>query len=277
MKKIIVFTQFLLLLSFISVFAQSTKVITFNLRYDNNADGENAWNVRKTKVVEMLNFYEPDILGIQEGLISQINYLDSNLIQYQHVGIGRDDGKTKGEYSAIYFKKEKIKMLKTATFWLSETPDTVSRGWDAVCNRICTYALFINKKTSQKFWVFNTHFDHIGEKAQKNSAELIIKKIMELNIDNLPVILTGDFNMTADKTPIKYISGILKDSKHDFSGTSDESEGTYNAFDFCKPVYQRIDYIFLNKFKVLKYRVLTDSFHCRYLSDHLPVFVEITL
>jgi len=275
MRKII-FCFFLILTANIFILnAQTIKVITFNLRYDNVSDGENAWSYRKDKVASLFQFYDADIFGIQEGLSSQMKYLDSSLVAYHHVGIGRDDGKTKGEYSAVFYKKAIFEVLQTSTFWLSETPDTVSRGWDAVCNRICTYALLKNKKTHQKLWVFNTHLDHIGEKAQENSARLIIQKINNLNTENYPVILMGDFNMTPDKEPIQYISQIMMDSKLMSKKTEIANEGTFNAFEFCKPLSSRIDYIFVSGFNICKYRVLTDSYQCKYLSDHLPVFIEI--
>lgn len=275
MRKLILCLIILISITANRVSAQSYKLITYNIRYNNPMDGENAWDIRKEKLTEMLNFYEADILGIQEGLLNQVLFIDSCLPNYQHLGIGRDDGKTKGEYSAIYYKKDKFDVLKTATFWLSETPDTVSKGWDAACLRICTYALLKDKKTQNKFWVFNTHFDHIGENAQKNSAALIIKKITELNKENYAVVLCGDFNMTPEKAAIKQISTKLNDSKILYKGNRDENEGTFNAFDFSKPVTERIDYLFVNKFKVLKYRVLTDSYQCKYLSDHLPVYTEV--
>ncbi|MEI6696524.1 MAG: endonuclease/exonuclease/phosphatase family protein [Bacteroidota bacterium] len=275
MKKTVL--SFLLVFS-ISIFAlhcQNIQLITYNLRYENNYDGDNAWRLRKDKIAEMLRFYDVDIIGIQEGLTTQVAYLDSCLPQYHHIGIGRDDGKTQGEYSAIFYKKDKYEVIQSASFWLSETPDSVSKGWDAACIRICTYALFKNKKTHEKFWIFNTHFDHIGETAQKNSSRLVIEKIKNLNIENHPLVLMGDFNMSPEKEPIQYISSKLKDAKYLYQKEVDKYEGTFNAFEFCKPLTLRIDYFFLNKYNVIKYRVLTDSYQCKYLSDHLPVFVEL--
>jgi len=275
MKKSILCFLFIYSICILIVNGQTLKIITYNLRYNNTYDGENAWNFRKDKIAEMLKFYDADVIGIQEGLSEQVAFLDSCLSQYHHVGIGRDDGNTKGEYSAVFYKKDKFEVLQSSTFWLSETPDTVSIGWDAVCNRICTYALLKNKKTKEKIWVFNTHFDHIGEKAQQNSARLIIERIKNLNKRNFPLVLTGDFNMTPDKAPILYISNVLKDAKLLYKNEANVNEGTFNAFDFCKPVTIRIDYIFVSGLSVNKYRVLTDSYQCRYLSDHLPVFVEL--
>lgn len=276
MKKSMLNLLFVFFIGLLPVLGQSVKVITYNIRYDNASDGENRWSLRKDKIVEMFGFYEPDVFGIQEGLSNQLAYLDSCLPQYHYLGIGRDDGKTQGEYCAIFYKKDIFEVIQTSTFWLSETPDTVSRGWDAACNRICTYVLLKNKKTHQKLWVFNTHFDHIGKNARQNSAILITERIKQLNKKNYPVVLMGDFNMTPDEEPIKYISNMLKDSKLLYKGNSRENEGTFNAFEFCKPVTFRIDFIFTGGLNVKKYRILTDSYQCRYLSDHLPVMIEIT-
>ncbi len=275
MRKIIFSIFILISITSNWVSAQSYKLITYNIRYVNSIDGENAWDIRKEKLTEMLNFYDVDVFGIQEGMHSQVLFIDSCLPRYQQLGIASDNDKTKGEYLAIYYKKDKFEVIKTATFWLSETPDTASMGWDAACSRICTYALLKDKKTQKMFWVFNTHLDHMGEIAQKNSAELIIKKIFELNQKDLPVILCGDFNMTPNKTSIHYISKLFNDSKMLYKGNKDENEGTFNAFDITKPATERIDYVFVKKFKVLKYRVLTDSYQCKYLSDHFPVYCEV--
>ncbi|MFZ4413789.1 MAG: endonuclease/exonuclease/phosphatase family protein [Bacteroidales bacterium] len=275
MKKTVLSFLLVFSISILAVHCQNIQLITYNLRYENNYDGDNAWRLRKDKIVEMLRFYDVDIIGIQEGLTTQVAYLDSCLPQYHHLGIGRDDGKTQGEYSAIFYKKDKYEVIQSASFWLSETPNAVSKGWDAACIRICTYALFKNKKTHEKFWIFNTHFDHIGEIAQKNSSRLIIEKIKSLNKENLPLVLMGDFNMSPEKEPIQFISSKLKDAKYLYQKEVDKYEGTFNAFEFCKPLILRIDYFFLNKYNVIKYRVLTDSYQCKYLSDHLPVFVEL--
>jgi len=203
--------------------------------------------------------------------------MDSLLVNYGYVGVGRDDGKNEGEYSAIFYKKEKFDVLKSGTFWLSETPEQVSMGWDAVCNRICTYALLEDRVSKSKFWVFNTHFDHIGNEARKKSAILIIEKIKELNQINDPIVLMGDFNMEPDHESINYIKTKLKDSK-EVSELQFGPQGTFNGFDFDKPVTRRIDYIFVSEtIKVNKYAVLSDSWNLQYPSDHLPVIIELQL
>lgn len=254
-------------------------IMTYNIRYDNPNDGENNWSKRKEFLSSQISFFKPDVFGIQEGLSHQINYLDSVFVDYKYIGVGRDDGKLKGEFSAIFYNSQKFKVIENNTFWLSETPNKISVGWDASMERICTFGLFQNIKTTQQFYVFNTHFDHIGTEARLKSAELILKKIEELNQKKLPVILTGDFNLTPETAPIHIISKILNDSKKVSQLTPFGPIGTFNGFKFNEPVNDRIDYIFTSKnnISVEKYAVLSDSKACKYPSDHLPVFIEIII
>lgn len=258
--------------------AQTTRVMTYNLRLDTDSDGENRWNARKALLANQVLFYEPDFMGVQEALPQQMHYLDSTLTAYDYIGVGRDDGKNKGEHSAIFYNKEKFKLLQQSTFWLSQTPDKPSLGWDAACNRVCTYGLFENVKTKQKFWLFNTHFDHIGTVARMESAKMILEKIKTVNKQNLPFVLTGDFNLTEDNESIKRIVTELDDSKK-VAKLVHGPDGTWNAFDFCTAVKDRIDYIFVPKkgVTVTKYAVLSDNKNGRYLSDHLSVLADIEL
>jgi len=253
--------------------------MTYNIRYDNSGDGENRWPVRRDFLTSQLKFYEPDIFGIQEGLFHQLNFIDSSLTEYDYVGVGRKDGKTLGEYSAIFYNTTKLKIIESSTFWLSETPEKTSVGWDAALERICTYALFENLKNNQRFWIFNTHFDHRGKLARDNSARLIINKINSINKNNQAFIFMGDLNLEPDSEAIRYISGILNDSKVSATEVIFGPDGTFNGFDFESPVTKRIDYIFTgkNSVEVKKYAVLSDSKNCRYPSDHLPVYVEIII
>jgi len=263
---------------FTNFYSQTVKVMTYNLRLDVASDGDNRWDNRKTFLLGQVQFYEPDFMGVQEALPQQVHYLDSTLTQYGHIGTGRDDGKSKGEFSAIFYNSKKYKVIQQATFWLSQTPDKPSMGWDAACNRICTYGLFENIKTKKQLWVFNTHFDHIGNIARTESAKLILKKIKELNKQNLPFVLTGDFNLEEDSESIRLIASQLNDSKK-CAGLVFGPEGTFNNFEFTKPVTKRIDYIFTAKtgITVIKYAVLSDSKNCRYPSDHLPVYTELEI
>ena len=276
MKKITLLPTLVMLLILEFTASAQTTVMSYNIRYANENDGENSWSNRKDFLTNQIKFYEPDIMGVQEALFNQLEYLDEHLRGYEYLGVGRDGGE-KGEFSAIFYDTEEFDVLEKNTFWLSETPNEISRGWDAALNRICTYALFKNEDTRQKFWVFNTHFDHRGEMARRESAKLIISKIAEINDENLPVVLMGDLNLEPETESIQFLSGKMNDSKKVAEEVVFGPKGTYNGFNFKEPVERRIDYIFTSKndIDVLKYAVLSDSQDLKYASDHLPVFVEL--
>lgn len=258
-------------------FSQDFSVMSYNIKLDYPKEGENSWTNRKPFFINQLKFYEPDVLGVQEAMPNQMKEMDSLLVDYSYVGVGRDDGKDSGEYSAIFYKTDKFNIVKSGTFWLSETPEKVSMGWDAVCNRICTYALFEDKVSGKIFWMFNTHFDHVGKEARKNSAVVIIKKIKELNNENYPVVLTGDFNMEPNHDSIQYIKTTLKDAK-EIAKLTFGPEGTYNGFHFNKPVTRRIDFAFVSEtVEISKYAVLSDNWNLHYPSDHLPILITLRL
>ena len=251
-------------------------IMSYNIRYDNNWDVKNSWSIRKKKVIQIFGQYEPSIMGVQEGLLNQIQYIDSCLANYDYVGVGREDGKERGEFCVIYFDTTRYVVSKHSTFWLSETPDTISVGWDAALERICTYGLFKDKKTADEFWVFNTHFDHMGSMARERSSGLILDRINEVNHRSLPVILMGDFNSEPDSPPINKIrtemSDALKISLEDLQGPI----GTFNGFDPDLPIERRIDYIFTRDIKVLSYMHINDRLNNnRHISDHLPVMIKI--
>ena len=271
-------TPLLIFLFFFSTFsfAQTTSAMTYNIRYDTPNDGENWWEKRKEAVVALIDYYNPDFFGIQEGLDRQVKYLDSSLTNYKYIGVGRDDGKTKGEYSAIFYNASTYSPIKQSTFWLSEEPDKVSVGWDASMERICTYALFQHIASGKKLWVFNVHYDHIGVLAREMSSKLIIKKIKELNTEGLPVLLTGDFNSTPETNAIQTIGAELKDS---FTSTYKKHYGpigTFSGFDPEKILDNRIDYVFTKNIDVISHIHIDDKRPDGYfVSDHLPVLVEL--
>ncbi len=273
MKKAF-FTLFISTLLSIPMLSQLKTAMTFNIRLDIESDKENNWNYRKAELVKLIENYKPDVLGIQEALPNQIKYLDSSLINYSYVGMGREGGK-KGEHNAIFFNQHKFKVIKNNTFWLSETPKQASFGWDAACKRIYTYALIENLTTKKQFWVFNTHFDHKGDKARKESAKLLVLKIRELTKSNNPVILMGDFNCTPEHISIKTISKLLSDTYDLAKNKPINPTGTFCSFDTEKIATKRIDYIFTNGLKVKKYRHINDRRKNNLrVSDHLPVIVE---
>ena len=223
---------------------QSHYLISYNIRYHNDWDTQNSWSLRKNKICQLLEEYDPSIFGIQEGLLSQVSFIDSALIKYDYVGVGRDDGKTKGEFCAIYYDTTRFKIGENSTFWLSETPNVVSVGWDAALERICTYGLFKDKNSGKEFWVFNTHFDHLGVISRKRSSSLILKKINELNTRSLPVILMGDLNSLPASDPIKVLKNSLVDGLQISLENLEGPEGTFNGFDMALAIEKRIDYIF---------------------------------
>ena len=258
--------------------AQSYKVMTYNIRYDNPGDGINSWPNRKEKVFTLLKKYDPDILGVQEALNHQLKDIASNLKNYEWVGVGRDDGKEKGEYSAILYKRSKLEVLEQKTFWLSETPDVPgSKSWDAAITRVVTWIRFKDKANGKTFQFFNTHFDHIGKEARKNSAMLIQKWISELSKKHgEEVIVTGDFNIERTEEPYTVMmNGMnnLQDSK-----PLSNNEGTFCNFGLNAQTCRGIDYIFATgKWKVTDYKVIQDNDGKNYPSDHLPVMVTASL
>ena len=260
--------------------AQTTiKAMSFNIRLDAASDGENRWDLRKNRVAGLMQYHEPDFIGTQEVLHHQLTYLDSSLLQYSFIGVARDDGKTLGEYSCIFYNKEKYIPIKKSTFWLAPKSDSVCMGWDAVCNRVCTYGLFKNKKTNQVVWVFNTHFDHVGKIARIESAKLILQKIKELNVKNDPVILLGDFNLRPSEEPIQKIASEMNNARENSKMVYGNID-TWNAFKFKEKPNGGIDYIFVNKHQKLvveKFATITDSYDLKYPSDHFPVMATITL
>jgi endonuclease/exonuclease/phosphatase family metal-dependent hydrolase len=259
-----------------NIYSQPHSIISYNIRYDNNWDIENSWKIRRNKISQILVQYSPSIIGIQEGLLNQVQYIDSSLIDYDYVGVGRDDGKKKGEFCAIYFDTTRYVLLKNSTFWLSETPDTISVGWDAALERICTYGLFKDRITKEEFLVFNTHFDHIGVVAREKSSELILKRINKINHQSLPVILMGDFNSIPNSSPVKEIKTELSDALQISLEKLQGPRGTFNGFNEDLPIEKRIDYIFTNDLKVLSYTHINDRLNNnRHISDHLPVMIKI--
>ena len=274
------------LLSAPGVRAQSIEAMTYNIRLDTPTDGENAWAARKEGLAAQLLFHEPDVIGVQEALFHQVAYLDASLVDYAYVGVGRDDGLQGGEFSALFYDTGRLRVLEEGTFWLSESPDEISIGWDAALPRICTYARFEDLRTSRKFWVFNTHFDHQGAVARERSAALIIARIDEMNMQDEPVMLMGDLNSVPESAPIATILAQMDDTRQQATLVRFGPDGTVrfkpdrsaSGFDVNQPVTRRLDYIFTSKgdWQVLKYAVLTDSKNLKYYSDHLAVYVEAT-
>ena len=251
-------------------------IITYNLRLNTADDGINAWPNRKDNVKALIKFHDADILCVQEALANQFDFLKENS-DFKTEGVGRDDGKRKGEFSAIYYNKNRFKKIDGGTFWLSETPDVPSKGWDAALNRVCSWVKLLDNSNKKEFVVFNTHFDHKGSKARVESAKLIKQKIEQL-APNLPVLFTGDLNVTPETEAVTTIKSFLNDAREVSMEPAYGPTGTFNSFNFNSDLKNTIDYIFVNKgFKVQKFAVLTDSKDKKYFSDHLPVFARLLL
>jgi endonuclease/exonuclease/phosphatase family metal-dependent hydrolase len=257
--------------------AQKTmNVITFNIRLNTASDKENAWPNRRGNVIRLLKTYKADLFSVQEALYDQMMNIKDGMTGFDYVGAGRDDGNINGEFSAIFYNTNRYSLLESGTFWLSKNPEIPSKSWDAALNRICTWARLKEKETLKTCYVFNTHFDHKGLLARKKSAELILKKMVEIADRKDPVILTGDFNLTPEEKPLVMIRQKMKDSRQVSKTVPLGPVGTFNGWDLKTTPENRIDYIFVNKLiEVNKYSVLTDSWEGRCLSDHYPVLTEL--
>lgn len=255
----------------------SFNLIDYNIRYDNTGDGVNAWSLRKDKVAALLKFHQADIFNVQEAVSNQMDDLASNFSNFGHVGVGRDDGVSKGEFMGIFFRKARFEKLKDGMFWLSETPDKPGIGWDAQCNRTVTWIKLQDKITKKIFFVFDTHFDHIGKKAREEAAKLILSSIKKINKENLPLILTGDFNLTKKSLPIQLILKDLNDAQDKSETLPYGPEGSCGGFN-VKEQLTKIDFVFINeKVGILRHGILSDSYGLFYPSDHLPVLVEVKI
>ncbi len=271
-----VFCLLVCLMIFGSSKSQHLSAMTYNLRLDIASDNENAWAHRKEFLSSQVLFLEPDILGVQEARPNQVEDLKKALKDYKFIGKGRDGGQ-EGEHSGIFYNTNKIKLEQTHTFWLSETPDMVSKGWDAAYPRVCTYGLFTMKESSQKIWVFNTHLDHVGTTAQREGMLLILNKIKTVNTQNLPVLIMGDFNVEPDSEVVTHLKTKYSDSREK-AKLIFGPEGTFNAFKYNEAVTQRIDYIMVSdQFEVVKYATFSSAIDFKFPSDHFPVYVDLLL
>jgi len=273
-KKIILYT--LVCFLFAQVHSQSIITGTFNLRYANEVDSGNLWKDRAPVAAALIRFHQFDIVGTQEGLKNQLDDLQQDLPGFAYYGIGRDDGKAKGEHSAIFYKKERFNVLDSGDFWLSEHPEKPGFGWDARFNRICSWLKLKDKQSKRQFYVFNVHYDHQGVQARIESSKLIIQRIQQI-AGNQPVILTGDFNGTKESEWYQYVnnSKLLKDA---LLQAKDPyiNNGSFNSFKVNNPSMEIIDHIFISRrFSVKRYWIMKDTYHGRFPSDHHPVLVEL--
>jgi endonuclease/exonuclease/phosphatase family metal-dependent hydrolase len=250
--------------------------MTYNIRYDNPGDGVNAWPNRIEEVSALIRKYNPDLIGVQAALHHQLLDLVRLLPDYSYVGAGRDDGKEKGEFSAILFRNSRFGLLSDTTFWLSETPQVPgSKSWDAAVTRIVTKAKFFDKELKTDFILFNTHFDNLGKIARLNSGAHLAGAVADSRTPvEIPILVTGDFN--CERTEEAYRNITIRDLAD--SKPANDLTGTFCGFEVGKMECKAIDYIFYTKEWILKnYQVIKDNDGTYYPSDHLPVMTEFEL
>ncbi|MDD4920208.1 MAG: endonuclease/exonuclease/phosphatase family protein [Bacteroidales bacterium] len=257
----------LLFLASCSVKPETIRIMSYNIRLSLVDDGEHNWNIRKPASVEMVKTLQPDVFGVQEPVWEQINFLLDSLPAYAKLGVAREDGDSLGEFSAIFYLKDKFEVLREGNFWLSETPDVPSLGWDAAYKRIVTWGAFKNKETENIFYIFNTHFDHLGKVARQESACLLIDRIREITVDAPVIFITGDFNATIDDPLFEPVKAHFLNVRQEAPLT--DTISTYNGWGTYDGA--PIDHIFYRGAKALSFRTVTDNFGVPYVSDHYPV------
>jgi len=264
------------------ILAQELNIMTFNIRLNTSSDELDAWPYRKDKVASQILFHDVHLLGVQEALHDQMLDLKERLPKCNYVGVGRDDGKEKGEYSAIFYDTTRLQLLQSQTFWLSETPTVPgSKSWDAAITRIVTWAKFNDKKTKKIFFAFNTHFDHLGKIARRESAKIILSKVNEI-AGETPAVITGDFNSEPTDEPIQVIMDknnplhLIDTKEISLTGHYGPS-GTFNGFKSKERNDQPIDYIFIKgMWSVLKHATISQTWGGRVASDHFAVLATLS-
>lgn len=280
MKKILGFVSLIFFCA--ASFGQELNVMTFNIRLNISSDSLNAWPYRKDKVVSQIIYHRADILGVQEAVPGQMADLKTALSRYSYVGVGREGG-NKGEYSAIFYKTERFALLGYSTFWLSRTPAIVaSIGWDAALPRIVTWAKFKERKSGKSFYVFNTHFDHMGKVARRESARLLLQAVDSIAGRSIAIV-TGDFNAQPDDEPMQIImnpstANHLVDAQSVSIEPHYGPTGTFNGFGIKETSDKPIDYILFNRrVQVLQHATISQAWMGRYASDHFAVLAKIKL
>jgi endonuclease/exonuclease/phosphatase family metal-dependent hydrolase len=259
------------------------RVMTFNIRYDTPNDGPNAWPHRRDWVASLIRFHEADALGVQEALVHMLRELDARLPGFARIGVGRADGREGGEFSAIYYRTDRLELLDDGTFWLSPTPEVPgSKGWDTAIERVATWARFRDRATGCELLHLNTHFDHIGEQARQESARLIRRRLATL-ANGRRVIVTGDLNADPASVPYRIltrdtIAAAIPPLRDAFAVSRTGHYGptsTWTAFRAIEPG-RRIDYVLASEgVAVLTHGILPDSWDGRFPSDHLPVLASV--
>jgi endonuclease/exonuclease/phosphatase family metal-dependent hydrolase len=258
------------------------RVMSFNIRHDNPDDGEDGWPYRKERAASVVRLHRPDVVGLQEALAGQIEDLARRLPGFAWVGVGRDDGMTRGEYAPLFYRTARLSLLATSTFWLSKTPEVPgSLDWGACCTRIATWAKFLDRATDRVGFVINVHLDHDSAEARRKAARLLLDRSADLvgaapsTLRAASLVVLGDLNCTEASAPYRILTQAgLADAKARSEAPHHGPEGTFHAF--TGEPRARIDYIFVSpNLRGVQHAVLPDHWDGRYPSDHFPVVADV--
>lgn len=249
------------------------KILSYNIRYDNPADSADNWQFRNEELAARVLKIRPAIIGIQEALLSQTNYLKAAWNGYACYGVGREDGKEKGEMIPVFYDTTLFTCAGSDTYWLSENPLAPSKGWDAACERVVSKLVLVEKSSGEKIYVFNTHWDHVGVAARQNSANLISTLLDPLIMDKARIILMGDLNAKPDDFPVVTLSFKLRDTCPE----GKRKKATFNGFGKTDTNRSHIDYVFISQLQHSDYKIPHwKTKNGRWLSDHHPVLVTVS-
>lgn len=278
-KLTLIVSAVLMVLPFISSAQKQTrdydlKVMSYNIRMGTAKDGTNSWEYRYPATAMMIQDQKPDVFGVQEAFEFQIKFIEDNFTDYDSFGVGRDNGKVEGEFMSIFWNKKTVKMIKGGTFWLSETPEKPSLGWDAACKRTATWALMKDKNTGKMFYFVNTHLDHKGVEARKKGLELIVSKIDDINPKGYPMVLTGDFNIKPDNEALIGLEEKMQSARKIAPKT--DNNQTFNGWGKAKSDMV-IDYIYVSGFSACpEYHTVNEKYgQWKYISDHYPIYAKL--
>lgn len=252
------------------------RVMSFNIRYGTANDGPNHWDIRKGDVADVIADAAPDVVGLQEALHGQITYLLERLPAYALIGVGRDDGKTAGEYTAILYRRDRLRLRDSDTFWFSDTPGVVaSTSWGNRITRICTWARF-ERTSGEAFYVYNVHLDHQSQPSRERSVALLRERI-EARQPQAPVVITGDFNAGEANPAVLAMTagGFVRDT---FRMVQPDASpvGTFSGFTVGRVDGEKIDYVFVGPgIEVLEADIVRTAREGRYPSDHFPVTARL--
>ena len=259
--------------------AQTLNVGSFNIRMHSKVDYKNGdgWTERREVMCDLVAFTAFDIFGAQEVCHDQLEYMLERLPEYDYIGVARDDGKKKGEYSPVFYRRDRFELLDSGTFWLSETPNEVSKGWDGACRRVCSWAYLQRKSDKARFYFLSTHLDHKGKEAQKEGMKLIVKKFKEYNPDGFVQFLTGDLNVKSDNEALDVLKDYMVNTRSAAPKDKTDNDRTYNGFSTSGGSV--IDHVYCTKgMEVVEYHTIDENYgSAEYVSDHYPIYAIIKM